>query len=702
MADDYLNQQPGSAQDTGPTVQPEVAQLEVETVKLWTSRIKRAKQYFEEDFKRMKENMEFAAGLQWDGQEQMNDDRYVANFITHQTNQKVASLYARDPKAISRRRKRLDYQLWDGKIETLQGAAMAMQQSMMGGFVTPQAMQAQQVLADFQKGQQWEQLCEKVGKTIDTIYQYECDTQQPSFKYQMKQLVRRTVVTGVGFVRMSFIRDGDRTIASETESDSIQMRVKRAKLILSEIADDQIQEDDPRIEQARLLLQGLMGESTVAINNNLQESIEFDFPSATSIIVDPKCRSLKGFIGAEWIAQQYMMPLETANAYFETNIKTGGELIEYSEQGMELKKPLTDQPKDVARKPMGCFWELFDLTNKTKFVICDGWKQYVEPPASPMPTLRRFWPIFTLTFNDIEVEGGQKVRIYPPSDVQLLKPMQKERNRERQELRGHRKSNKPFYGVAKGGIQLTDADKDKLANHENSEVIEFEGVPAGTDINKAIGIFQHAPIDANVYNTDPYDQDAQLAVGSNQIQQQKPIRHVAATPAVIQEQARISDVNSNVDDLDDLLTELAFCGGEIILQEYSPQTAQRIAGIGAVLPEQNKQDFLNAIFLDHVAASSGRPNKAVEVANAQQLLPIFFQFGANPWACIQYLCKVLDSNIDPADFAPMIPPTPQGQPGQQQQPKQGLNQPGHPHPGNIGQHQTGQPMPSGVQQGGLH
>ena len=37
-------------------------------VRLWRNRIKEAKKYFDEDFKRMQENVDFAAGIQWEGQ----------------------------------------------------------------------------------------------------------------------------------------------------------------------------------------------------------------------------------------------------------------------------------------------------------------------------------------------------------------------------------------------------------------------------------------------------------------------------------------------------------------------------------------------------------------------------------------------------------------------------------------------------------
>jgi hypothetical protein len=164
-----------------------------------------------------------------------------------------------------------------------------------------------------------------------------------------------------------------------------------------------------------------------------------------------------------------------------------------------------------------------------------------------------------------------------------------------------------------------------------------------------------------------------MVVGTNQIQQQQPIRHVAATPAVIQEQARISDVNSNVDDLDDLLSEMAQAAGEMMLRTFHPITVQRVVGRGAVWPDQQREDYLNEIMLDIVASSSGRPNKAVELANFQQVAPLMLQAGANPWAIIQYACKVLDSNIDPSDFAPTVPPAPMGQ-GQQPQ-QSGQQQP---------------------------
>jgi hypothetical protein len=686
----------------------ELTPLEENTVKLWRKRLKESKDYFIPDFKRMRNNMEFAAGLQWMGQDDIDDvqNRYQADFMTQHVNRKVASLYAKDPKAVAKRRKRLDYQLWDGNVATEVAANMAMQQGAMLGQVNPQALA---LLQDITQGRQWEALCDKIGQTLEILYQYQCDTQSPSFKFQMKQLVRRVITCGVGYVRLNYVNENDHVLSSTLTDDSMASRLLRVKGIVNGIDDDKIPSDDPRIEQAMLLVQSIANSIQQGDQTNVEERLEFDFPSATSIIVDKKCKCLKGFIGADWIAQEFILPLDWANNYFELTgekmITTGGEFIEYMPDKQEkLPVNLDAKPVDVAKEPLGCFWEVFDLTTKTSFFICDGYKYFVQTPAPVEPAMNRFWPIFSLTFNDIEVESGQKVHIYPPSDIQLLKPMQQETNRSGNELIEHRKVNRPFFYGLQG--LMDEADCEKLANHETGEFVQIRsalmGANGSQNVVDALGKWVGTPIDPNVYATARTNEDISKVVSTNQIQPGQNIRHTAATPAVIQEQARISDVNSNVDDLDDLLSEMAQGSGELMLRKFNPQTVLRIAGRGAAWPQDNRQDFLNEIFLDIVASSSGRPNKAVDVQNAQTIIPLMLQAGANPLAIITYVCKVLDANLNPADFfPPLVPMMPQGQPQQGQQSPQKPQTPQPQHPGLVGQQQNGQGLMP-MQQGGLH
>lgn len=620
------------------------------SVKMWTARIRQAKAFFEPDFKRMRENMEFAAGVQYNDQRSIESNKYLANLVLKAVNGKVAQLYAKDPKAVARRRKRMDYQLYDGNPATLMQAQQA---SLQGQQLGMPNVGANAILTDFMNGHQWTQMVDKVCETLEILYGYQCDTQTPEFKYQMKQLVRRTVITGTSFVRLNFTRQVDNAISSDAADDSISMRAKRLEMLSKQVSEGDIEPDDQRIEQIRMLAAGLVQSVQDGDQQNVQERLEFDFPPATSIVIDPRCRALKGFVGAHWIAQQYLMPLSDINAFFETQIPASGTLVNYERDGTErANADEATANKDI--KPFACLWEVFVIDSKSKFFIVDGYCDYVSKPEPVTPNIQRFWPVFSLTFNDCEIEPGLKASIYPPSDVQLMKSAQKEWNRTREALREHRQENAPFYCVRKG--VLSDNDKEKLSNHKSGEVLELEGLQASDDINKVIMAFQPAPIDPALYQTTPLEQDIQLAVGAQQANLGPVDTKGTATGQTISEQSRITVASSNVDDLDDLLSDMAKAAGEMMLREFSEPTVKRIVGQGAVWPQQNKEDFLNEILLDIVASSSGRPNKAIEIANYERIAPFLLNAGANPIGVIEEGLQRLDDRLDLTKFMPTMPP----------------------------------------------
>ena len=48
----------------------------------------------------------------------------------------------------------------------------------------------------------------------------------------------------------------------------------------------------------------------------IREGLVFDFPESTSVIVDPMCRQLSGFVGARWCAHElYLTPEEVKEIY---------------------------------------------------------------------------------------------------------------------------------------------------------------------------------------------------------------------------------------------------------------------------------------------------------------------------------------------------------------------------------------------------
>ena len=672
----------------------EVSPSAVAAIEMWSKRIKKAKGRWKADYARMRDNMKFAAGLQWPGQTKLDDQRYQANITLRAINQKVATLYARNPTAEYQRRPRLDFALYDGHLESIIPAVQAATMHPMGlGVLPPQQMA---LLADYQHGIQMRQLIDKVGKTLEIVFQYQLDEQdkeEGEFKLQMKQTVRRTITTAVGYCRISFVRDTDTQVTSTGPGETLSNYARRAVAIAAKLKEGAIDENDPRVEQMEALLVSL-GVATQEAQGDLQERLVFDCLPSTSVIPDIHCRCLKGFVGARWLAQEFMMSTDDVNAIFGTDIKTDSKVKLYSATGEEKVGSVQD-PR-FKEELNCCLWEVLDKTTKSHFFIVDGYKDYVMPPTPLKPSVRGFWPIAALTFNDIEVEEGQAITLFPPSDVQLMKHPQMEWNRSRNELKKHRKANAPGYLASKG--MLTDEDIEALEGAPSNSVTQLQGVPTGTPLDKAIVPRQNVQIQPQMYDTMPQSQDIALTIGTSQENLGQAQKGTTATGDTIAEQSRLTVTSSNIDDLDDFLSTLTRIGGEMLMKEMSPQTVQRIAGPGAVWLQGQPQwnDFLDQIFLMSKAASSGRPNKALEMRNWQIAAPVLQAAGANPQFLVRETLRRLDDQLDPEQAFPLMPQ----QPGAMQTPQGGEHQPSpqeQHQPGANVPPQQGRPGP-GVQQ----
>ena len=104
-------------------------------VSAWTERVIHAKEHWKSPFKFIKQDQDFAAGRQWS--QSADDDRYVANIALRVVQQKTSFLYAKNPKAVAKRRERIMNTVWDGtqsQLDTIQQAGMmAAQNGAMGG-----------------------------------------------------------------------------------------------------------------------------------------------------------------------------------------------------------------------------------------------------------------------------------------------------------------------------------------------------------------------------------------------------------------------------------------------------------------------------------------------------------------------------------------------------------------------------------------
>jgi hypothetical protein len=590
----------------------------------WTEDVKNAKEFFGKRFKQMRADASFAAGKQWpDGV----DDSYIANITLRHLKQAVASLYAKNPKASFRRRDTLEYTLWDGDPQSL---ATTMQAAQMGD------QNAMATLMELDQVKQKRVMMDRLGKTMVILFNYYLNEPIPTFKTSAKQMIRRVKTCGVGYVKLGFQRAmGKSPDVARRLADSTR-RLDVLERMAADLQEGEIFEGEAEYAELQLAMQALQQEPDLII----REGLVFDFPSSTAIIPDPDCYSVKGWLGARWVAQEFMF---TANEIQETygyDVKEGG--------GTEFNYPYRKSGgrKHRNRDAKYQVFEIYDRDTGTQFTVCDGCKDFLEPPAPPKVKVEQFIPIYGLVFNELDEAEETDQNLFPISDVTMLRPMQEEHNRSREALRQHRIANRPGY-VGAAGI-LAEDDKSKLATHAESEFIELQ-IPTNMNVEQVLQRKPTVPIDAAVYDTGPFFDDMQRVVGS-QAANSGQVTGGSATEVSVAEGSRMNDVAADTDELDEFLSLLARESGGIMLREISPQTAKKIAGPGAVWPELSGTEIAEELFLEIRAGSSGRPNKAADLANLERVAPFVMQSpGLNPPWWLKQLLTRMDESIEIED-----------------------------------------------------
>ena len=628
-----------SADRTEPKDAAEVPAERRALVKQWEKRVLAAKSHFKKDFDRMKANMQFAtdgADKEW-----LASGQYVVPIVNRHINQAVAQLYAKDPRATATRRKRLMYTVWDGTPESLNAAVMALQAPPVVDPLTgvpsgPDPM-AQQLLQEIEAVKQENAMIDKMGETLSILWKYFTGEQANGFKEQMKALVRRTKVCGVGYVKLAFQRELRPNPEKVAAFDEASSQVAAMEKSLAKLSAGEIEETSAQMEELRLLAKQLEQEMYVIA----REGPLFDFPRSTEIIVDPKCRHLKTFAGARWIAHQFDMSADEVMEIYKVDIKGRFTGMTNEQEKTFQEKTNSDggegKPEECAR-----IYEIQDRKLGQTLTICEGFPDFLKEPSAPDVRIERFFTVFPLVFNEIEHDE----RLYPPSDVHLLRDTQNEYNRARQGLREHRTSNRPGWASPKG--VLSKEDKGKLTSRPAHAIVELQSLKPGQKVDELLQRLPASTIDPAQYDVEAHFQDILRTVGSQEANL-GGTANATATESSIAENSRASSRDDNVDDLDNMLTELAKATGQLMLLELSLETVKEIVGPGAVWPQVqgNREQIAKDLFLEIKAGSSGRPNAAADLAKMERAMPYILQIpGVNPRPIASKYADLLDQDMD--------------------------------------------------------
>lgn len=612
-------------------------------VKRWIKTVQDDKAFHEPAFRRMRMSMDFLRGKQWPYQRE-DDDRYVANLAHKVVKTRVAALYAKNPTVIASRKPRLDFAVWDEKPGSLQEALQSIVMSAQAS--APMDPHALRLLADVRQGMERRTMIENIGRTLVACYNHFTGEQRPGFKKQMKQMVRRASTTCVGYVKLGYQRLGEVRPDVEDSISDMVAQLAHIERLSNDIRDGDKGEGADTLEadarELELAIETLRAQGTVIT----REGLVWHFPRSTRVIPDRNCVQLDGWIGAEHLTEEFEMTVNEIREVYGADVSkqhTGIDRKTVSAGGQSSADWSRVSGHSETSNPgsVKCYvWEVYDRPSGNMYVVCEGHDKFLIPPAAPDVSVENFFPIYPLTFNEVEHE----TELFPPSDVELLMHPQREYNRSKEALRQHRIANRPLYGLMGGTLE--EDEKASMATHEAHDVIEITNVGDAKKIDDVLAPIGKAPIDPNVYETNSTFEDIQRVVGASEANFQS-ISGGTATETSISESSRLSDLSSSTDDIDELLGQLARDGSQILLLNLPKEKAREIAGVGAVWPEFSREEIYNELFLSIEAGSSGRPNKAQEIANFERLAPVLLQVeGITPRWLAKRLVQILDDRVD--------------------------------------------------------
>lgn len=646
--------------------EPKIAEERRRLVSWWLQQIQADKKHWKSTFDQMRRDQDFCYGKQW-SDSRWEDDRYQANITLRHVQQRVASLYAKNPKVKATRKERLLNTVWDGTMSAVMLAMQQMQQvqqemalvaqaGMQDPMVAQQAqqmmMQPMQTLQDAQQTVEYKAQMGKFGETLELLYEYNIDEQAHPFKTMMKLVVRRAVTTGVGYVKLGFQRVMEQGPELEARIADATQRMNTLERMLADFADGEITDEHAKEkEHLRLMLESMQQEQDVLV----REGLIFDYPMSTCIIPDRKTQQLREFLGADYVTQEYVLSPDEVKEIYGVDI--GDQFKAYRPGTTEdpTVSPLSgeydpttdswsydkeDPSSDSYKSRVAVVWETYNRKDGMVYVTADGYKDFLREPAQPDVWTERFYPWFPLVLN--ECDHPQK--IFPPSDVSLIRDAQKEYNRLRESLREHRISNRPATAVASG--QLSQEDVDKLINRPANALVELSGLQPGQSVEQLLMPIRGPGLDPNLYEVNGIYEDIMRSVGTSEAAMGMAGGNTA-TETSIAESARQTSAGSSIDDMDMMLTEMARAAGQILLAEVSEETVKEIIGPGAMWPELTRDQLAKEVFLEIEAGSTGKPNQAQEIQNFEKLAPILMQIpGISPEMLAKEAIRRLDDRLE--------------------------------------------------------
>jgi len=638
----------------------------------WLNRVRTAEKFWDERmFKQIRMNRLFVKGYQWQEAHMLlkdgpvpEDERSVVNVTQRHVKQQTAVLYGKNPKIVCRHKERMLLTAWDGTSAALERAvntyAAAVQQMQIAASTNNQmAMQlaanqmgdAEAILKEADSYTKYKREARGLAKTLEMVMEHCVDEQPAPFKQKMKDLVRRTLIAKLAYIKVQFNRAKEPVPDKLRELERVQSQLAAIERLTKDASEGDIDlESDAGAEELRLRLEQLKAEVEVLV----YEGLVYEYPDPTMLIPDTKVQNLRTFEGASWIAEKIYLTRPQIRDQHGIDVEGNGRSYTMKEayggpngdggldsafdamQSISRDHATGDKSGEDGTSPGSslnegfyCLFEIYDRDTGMTFTICEGVDDYISQPSPPDFAQERFFPYRTLVFNEPDGPGD----VVPMSDVELVKSMQMDINAATEGLLEHRVASRPGYMARKGTLSQT--TKDNLATRQAHDLVEVEIADMNLPIEKAFSPIPMQAIDPNLYETGTAFTNILRVVGA----QEADIggtSGVTATESAIAQNAKSTATGSDVDALDEFLSDIMRTSGQLLLRNMSKETVLKIVGPSAVWPELTREEVIRDYYLEVEAGSTGRPNQAEEIQNFVQMAPFVFQ---TPGLSQEFLAK---------------------------------------------------------------
>lgn len=575
-----------------------------------------------------------------------NVDRYKANVTDQVIQQLVASLYAQNPKVKASIRERIDYTVWNGDATQLDAAiaVVRMAPELAANGInpqTPQIMEADAIVQDAYAVHKYREFLERKGKTLELAYLYYLDEQSEDFFSNFQQVIRRALISAIGWVKLGFQREMGFDNVMERKIGDQRAQIKRAESLDGDEGSEEDRAAD--IEEKKRILEGLEAQEVV-----LREGLIFDFPLARNVIIDPKATSWSDLTSADWMCEIHPLTKKEMGDEFpdldldkldDGNTADGGKIKVHPTEKEE--KGSTKASRGMSEEDFYRVYEFYSKIDGLCYWFMDGRDEYLREPGLPNVDVEGFYPYENLIFNPNENVDDTT----PESDVSKMRDAQEALNQKRQWSLDHTRHSLPKYVAP--ATAMDDEVKKALENSDEvGLVILLKAMQEGQKVSDILQKLETVGLDPNMYATYEQTQDITMSTNASQAQVGNTSKGTATAASIAQSSyTNVVDVKRTA--VDKLLNRISRKASQILQTEMSAESIQEIVGRGAVWEESSRIDIYKEVYLKIEAGSSGLPNEAEELMKAEKLLPLMLQNPrVDPMWLAETMAKLMDSKVD--------------------------------------------------------